>query len=570
MAVETLFPYGSTNIVDILGPSEAHSVKMQMQGGGLCRSSSSGPVGYPYIANDGDGLFFDKCHTVLMLSLELCVVTDVDVEQDETLFIHHYNKNGVYQGYVASVDAIPSGTGFVKFELKKNSAYTYLRTLNVTVLGLATLVKNSTPSLVTKHKFSFETTYPSYFDTTGNNCYTNANVYIDSDFSVALEDSARTYIGNNAETRYYDNGYVELPPNYTNNGTPVPLVVFIHGTGGWATSAGFSGEPNTNYDSLKDFIVNNGYALCDCVGITNANKTLKDQDGTNAFAAPSFASCIKDMVKYLCANYNICDDGVYIYGKSSGGYVLHLLTQQQGLKIRAAASLAPAISVLANIAYSIKTNYSSAEMMCEQLGITGLKSSWSNNSALGVTRSGSEEDEIFNDFVEFISNNIHKFRQVDPFFYGCDLSDEQVANVVVSAFNDSGAVFPVKSTTNTNPTKREYYKSQSAMSILNYSRIHVNVPTKIWIASNDTSVSYISAKLFVELAQRTGSPVYLRRMPSFIQNSSYSGTRTSAGGHTSVDTNANAPKVLYKPKYSDTAVNIPIAYAELVDWFNRY
>ena len=82
-------------------------------------------------------------------------------------------------------------------------------------------------------------------------------------------------------------------------------------------------------------------------------------------------------------------------------------------------------------------------------------------------------------------------------------------------------------------------------------------PTEIWIAEDDWVVFHGNSKLFVEMAQRTGSPCYLRTMPK------------NTGGHHAVDTAENALKVNYITKYAGV-VEIPAAYAELVDWFNRW
>ena len=93
--------------------------------------------------------------------------------------------------------------------------------------------------------------------------------------------------------------------------------------------------------------------------------------------------------------------------------------------------------------------------------------------------------------------------------------------------------------------------------MLNSAKRWIKIPTTIWVAADDTAVSYYNCKYFVEMAQRTGSPCYLRSMTQ------------ETGAHHSVDTHSNAPKVDYKTKYAGV-VNVPIAYAELVDWFNRW
>lgn len=496
------------------GSAISRTIKMQMQGGRLVD-------GYTEFTTT-DSVFKNSIHTVMMMNIEGCTITNVAAESGETLTIFCYDGSGAYTESVSSISDINSGTCcFVKFMLTKSSAYNYLRQLSVTVTGKPSFVKNSVPALVTKKQFSFEVTFPSKFD------------------SLSGED---TYIGTNQITRYYDNGYIKLPPNYSPDGAPVPLVVCVHGSNGF----GFDGATNGKYTDYQDFIVNNGYAVCDCSGLTNADhcKGTEDYDeadtsvvAEDVFFAPSFITCINDLVKHITANYNIKDDGVYLYSKSSGGYTLHMLTQTQGLNVRAAASLAPAITTMANLRYYINYDYSSTCRAFRQLGLTEptkLDANW------GSASSGN---------MKLILDNINTLRQIDPFFIGTDLTDAQVKTLVQNVYGTGVNNYKYTLTS---------LGSSQGKDILDAAVRHVAVPTKIWIASDDTAVSYGEAALYVQMAQRGGSQCYLRRMPD------------GTGGHNSVDSHTNAPKVYYRPKYSGTSVNIPVAYAELVDWFNRW
>ena len=92
---------------------------------------------------------------------------------------------------------------------------------------------------------------------------------------------------------------------------------------------------------------------------------------------------------------------------------------------------------------------------------------------------------------------------------------------------------------------------------LNSVGISFTVPTKIWIAEDDTSVSFDMAKLYSDMAFRAGSPCVFREMDS------------GHGGHHCVDTASNAETVSYKPKHSDETVTIAVAYAEVVELFEN-
>lgn len=470
---------GSISAVD-------HIISMQMQGGIM-------ENGYIKENISTDSQFFNYCHTVLMLGIENCKVKNVAVDSNETLTIFYYGLDGTYIGSTTSVSSIPTTAYFVKFMVKNTTAYASLRTpLLVTVQGKPSLVKNKTPELVTSKYFSFETSMPAPTDIDTN-----------------------VYVGTNA--RVYDNGFIKLPPNYTIDGAPVPLVVYVHGTSGYGFSDGASGT----YAPYHEFIANNGYAICDCSGLTNIYK------GANAFGAPSFVSSIVNMVKYLTNNYNIKDDGVYLFGKSSGGFIVHMLTETQSVKIKAAGSLAPALSPMVSMSHHARTYNSAANVEAQQIGITET-----------ISSSFTDTDKAL------ILDNIKKWKQIDAFFTNTDLTDEQIRTIVNNCYNAGGQ-------------HRNITDIADNTAILDNAKRWIYCPLKIWIAKDDYVVYHGNSKMYVDMAQRAGCQCYLRSMPS------------GTGAHHAVDRDENAIKVNYTTKYAGT-VEIPVAFAELVDWFNRW
>lgn len=525
------------------GIGYTRTIYLQMQGGKLV----SGYTGMNDMSDYGTGAssasnsqaqihlgsFFKTIHSVLMLNVENCAITNIGVESGETLNIACFLQDGTFSQSVSSVSAIPSGTCFVKFMLTKDTEYVSIRQLSVTVNGNPKLVKNSVPALVEDKFFSFETTYPSYFETEQN-----STSYSD------VEESGKNYIGANATTRYFDNGLIKLPPNYTSDGVPVPLIVNVHGTNGFDFFKG----PRGLYTEQMNFLANNGYAVCDCSGVTNAGcdwSYSKSTDSTiydDVFWAPSFISCIVSLVKFIYANYNVKEDGVYLCSKSAGGYTLHLLTQMSGLNIKAAASFAPGISPIATLAHYNYAEAGRTQRALSQLGISSISNAWYSDISV-----------------------IHKLRQIDALFMGADLPDEEVMALSNKLYTTSGVTY------GSGNRKRDFTLSSECMNgfsatidnkIINCTglgnaRLHLNVPTKIWVATDDVNISYNMAKLYVDMAQRAGCPCYLRRMP------------TGTGAHHSVDTDSKAPKVTYKTKYAGSTT-IAVAYAEAVDWFNRW
>ena len=508
------------------------TVLMQLQGGKIATSTSSATtingsnvIGYPCASID-DSEFFNNCHTRLMLDIGFCTVTGVTVESGETLTIFCYDSSGEYIQNVLSVGSIPSGTRYVKFMVSKSSEYTSLRRLSVSVRGNATQVKNITPELVTTSYFSFDTEYPS-MDASDNIIYTGAN----------------------SQNRYYDNGLIKLPPNYSTTGEPVPLVVFVHGTNGFDFYKG--PKPSYSkpmYDEQQSFVVNNGYALCDCSGITNEGpEHVSGFD--NTYFSPSFVTSIIKLVEYVTVNYNVKTDGVYLISKSAGGYILHLLTQLQVLNIKAAASLAPGISPFGTMRYYTESATRATTRALGQLGITITSSSWTTN-------------------MPIVLDNIHKIRQVDPLFFGTNLTDEEVDSLVrVLYYKKSGNK---KSFYNCPECMNGVTITEGSMSEgtglpagtvvpgLNSVGIHLQAPTRIWIAEEDDgSVLPKEPRLYYEMANRGGgSTCVLTTIPS------------GYGGHHAVDTSPLAPKVTHHTRYAGE-VEIVETYSQLVSWFDK-
>lgn len=552
------------------------TIKMQMQGGRLVNGWQN--------TTRGDDNFFKYLHTTLMLSVENSALVGVTTDSGETLTIFCYAGNGSYLGSTGSVSTLSNGTCFVRFMLSKSSAYSNVKMLEVTIKGFPKFVKNDVYSRVSVNEFMFETVFPKNYEPTKEEASTSGN-------------AARSYMGT-GNTRYYDWGFINLPPNYTIDGKPVPLVVYVHGTGGYAWSGPTSNNGGGDYRQLQNFIVNNGYALCDCTGLTNNHA-----DGNqNAFESPSFISSICNIVKYLTTNYNICDDGVYVYGKSSAGFTVHLLAIQQPFKIKAVGSLAPALSPMISTPLHCDNGSVCVNAILEQLEIDGTvdsnfrndSSKWhlvigrqyvqstppqgSNPKVLGYFELSNgqyvptQDTSRVNNKTYYLHDytNLLKWRRIDPFFANTDLSDDEVFALVNNTY---GFVYHNSAGTYRAPWDmflddgfyNETTQQEDSSMNLRYMNLEIigshkrwcSVPTKIWIEPLDASVSYQMSKVFVDMAKETGSPCYLRTMPQ------------GTGGHHAVDTADSAIKVDYKTKFAGI-VNVPIAYAELVDWFNRW
>lgn len=486
------------------------TVSMAMQGGRLVSGVTEGKVA-------SSSNFFNYMHTVLMLGIEYCTVSSVALESGETLTISYYDGNGGFLGTTTSMSNVPSNACYVRFMLGKSSAYTGERVLQVTVLGKPMFQKSSAPSTnLTYRHFAFDTVKTHAAEPEGTieeNAATG---------SSAQKTRTGAYLGDSA--RVYDCGWVMFPPNYTPDGEPVPLAVYCHGTSGYPSLNADASDRTADslYAEGVRFLCNNGYAVADCSGLTSADNP---NNSNCSLGMPSQKTSIVNMVKYLTANYNLCDDGIYIYGKSAGGFITHSLAYMQPIKIKAAGAMNPSICLLLS-----QKNHVTQKLACVK------------NTAMQIGTPEITFTEWGDAAKQYYIDNITRWRQIDAFFQGTDLTDEQVAQIV-SACYDADTIHMGNVTT--------------ANQLTNAAKRFISCPTLIFSDPADTNVSHNTMLKYTQMAQRCGSPVFLRTLPAV------------SGRHHSTDTASEAIKTTYKTKYGGE-VEITVAYAELVDWFNRW
>lgn len=488
------------------------TVSMAMQGGRLVSGVTEGKVASASASN-----FFNNMHTVLMLGIEYCTVSSITLESGETLTISYYDGNGGFLGTTTEMLNVPSNACYVRFMLGKSSAYTGERVLQVTVLGKPMFQKSSAPSTnLTYRHFAFDTVKTHAAEPEGT-IEENAATY-----SSAQKTRTGAYLGDSA--RVYDCGWVMFPPNYTPDGEPVPLAVYCHGTSGYPSLNADASDRTADslYVEGVRFLCNNGYAVADCSGLTSADNP---NNSNCSLGMPSQKTSIVNMVKYLTANYNLCDDGIYIYGKSAGGFITHSLAYMQPIKIKAAGAMNPSICLLLS-----QKNHVTQKLACVK------------NTAMQIGTPEITFTEWGDAAKQYYIDNITRWRQIDAFFQGTDLTDEQVAQIV-SACYDADTIHMGNVAT--------------ANQLTNEAKRFISCPTLIFSDPADTNVSHNTMLKYTQMAQRCGSPVFLRTLPAV------------SGRHHSTDTAAEAIKTTYKTKYGGE-VEITVAYAELVDWFNRW
>lgn len=496
--------------------SRTLSLQMQkgkMDSGFITRNTS--------ISSDDD--FDDYCHSVLMLGIESCTLVSVGKDNNETMtiFCYGYDDGGSleYLGSVPTASNFPTGTCYIKIMLYKSGGYSTVRQLDVTLIGKPTLVKNITSSLAEPQFFSFGTAFP----------------------SIAEADTATdSYLGagGNVDIDCYDNGFIVLPPNYTVAGPQVPLILYCHDKDElkWNTQA-----LNSKNLRIFEFLANNGYAVCDCYGLTSNYKTQG-----NAYFAPSYVSSISCLLKFIYANYNVKTDGIYVCGKSSGAFISTLLPQLFGFKVKAAAGLSPFPSALIGMRFG-DTTYgitSFANVIWQQLNIT--KATSSTPAYVSEDLGAGSGNHILDTYTAYLNATL--LRRYDALFKSTNLSEEELCSFVQQLYIS-------------NVSSLDTLYSGDMVDVMDNIKITMKCPVKLWCSDGDTSIASY-AKWFVTWCKNGGSPAYLRKFPA---------SSGSVQSHDLVDTNSGtgALTVSYTPKFGSSTTEA-IAICEMVDWFNQW
>lgn len=334
-----------------------------------------------------------------------------------------------------------------------------------------------------------------------------------------------TYTGNTG--RLLTRGYIYLPKGYTPNGKPCPVVIHCHGTSGMT----FDSDSLPYNGAYMEFLANCGYAVIGCSTVSELYPSVPDADLCHTLG---FA-CIHSLWDYMHKMYNLADEA-FIFGFSAGGMYTLMLSEQNTIPIRAAASLAGTIDMFANMRACIKEVN---QRWLTLLGITGL--TFSNNY---MSSQGSQMP-VDSDVRTFILSNIDKFAGFNPFWYGSDIDRSAFLTAFFAIKNETSALAA----------------NSTLQGIVDAASVYRKAPIKFWYAVDDPQVPIQLARWYCAMVKRGGGIAILREI-----SANHGGHQ--APGYTG-DTSGTIPMTNYVTRYGDT-INVPVAYAEMVDWFNQW
>lgn len=518
------------------------SVKAVLQGGEL--KSSTGytdgkwcSVSTPSIGTSVDNYFagyytdddFNKyLHTGCYLSLKGNAVKSVTKPSGSTLTIFCYDDTFALlstNGTVNAVENIPSTAKYVKFQIYNSSGYTTVPALAMTLAAQPKWVKNSFTPLTPQYH-NFECHPPKFFDnaacTTPHTSPTGA---------TADEDL----------TRYHDNCFVMLPPNYTPDGKPTKFIIFFSGDASMFFMAhtpfvcrDSNGKASASiYEQNFKYLNNMGYAVVSCSGYTSMWGNEYGATRPTWWIGkikPSYIASLRAFYDFLMENYNF-DYRPYLAAKSAGGYMLVHTASYMPFPIRAAAGFSIGINLCSTIRGQLLNAQKSWQKMMGH-------PDWDDfvlNSGSTITQRANPNSSNANEKNDgdLLKAQQDIYRPLDPF----------LANAEIDYDTYFDATLDGQSTTTA--------EMRAAMHKV------TPIPVKLWCATNDTAVTYSAHEELVDIITHGGGKAEMR---SYTGSDGNHATFCGEGGKT-----ANPTTV-----YGGTMSGVNIGFIEAVDWFRRW
>lgn len=523
------------NFAECVGGTDGSAtIKATMQGGELKSATGyvdgrwcTGTSTYTYT----DDNFYKYLHTPCYLSLKGNKVKNVTVPTGSTLSIFCYDENFTLlsSGVVNDEDNIPDSAAYVKMQIYNASGYSQVIALEMTLAASPEWVKNVATPLAPQF-FNYDCKPPKLWDDAN---YTTPHV-LPVDGSADMD-----------STRYHDNAFVMLPPNYDPKGEPCKVVFWFNGDGcPWFIEHGLSSS--AAYEDGWKYLNAYGYAVVQCMGYTSM---WKDEQGSNQVSmnlgriSPAYIASVRALYDHVMRNYNF-EPAVYLGAKSAGGDLMMHTALTLPFPVRAAAGVDVGINAFDTMRHSYVGTQKSWQ---KRLGCANWDSFQLSQSGSGTTatlvHNGSGATDTQKDDAQLLKDNMEIYRNIVPFFMNSDIDLNSFVTqnlLLTDVFND-GADYPTALT-----------------SIVYAAHKVVNIPIKLWCATKDPATPYTWHKIMVEWIKRNGGIAELR---------SYTG---SDGTHHSIIGGTAKKVASVNTPYGGTMADICIGFVEMVEWFKRW
>jgi acetyl esterase/lipase len=347
-----------------------------------------------------------------------------------------------------------------------------------------------------------------------------------------------------------NSGQIMLPPNYNPIGKPVPVIVFVHGSGGYFK---FNAEMNYSYADYWAYLRDCGYAIVDCWGWTTKYEYLANiHDMANPYTVPISVKAYHAMIDFFLRNYNLDGSNMFVMCKSLGGHMAEMLLSSG--RFRAGALLAPALAYLGRgdsetQSHSFGYDQYSRTIIATELGLTTDP----DHSDASVDR------YVGGTFTEangrlFWKHNLDKLSGSMPNWKGL-VGNSAAEKLEEDLSRKDNYVFDYSTGTYDRSTAYTPYPTDD-LCMTGYP------PTTIWAAMDDEAINIPTVQAVVRNIRNAGQYAKFRVMPD------------NTGGHHAVDSDANARKNLTDITtvcgITYEAGTVPLAYVEAEQFLTKH
>lgn len=350
----------------------------------------------------------------------------------------------------------------------------------------------------------------------------------------------RDYSGNNSQTPQMTDttGLLRLPPNYDNEGDPVPLIVYAHGSSDYGGKWQNAIRGQVGNDEVITYLVNEGYAVFDCFGHTEAAGVPSGKGHT--YGSIDCMNCYISGIRRILDVYNIRNDGIYVTGISSGGLAALNLAFNNVIPVRACAPLAPAISIFNRF---LGYNEQQRKEYAWAMGFTGDDSVLVGKNGESPT-ANQTQPAYTQALIDYFTDNAYKTIGYNPMWNG-------IVGVPLSTLLEWGLEPNDQSATRLGKGDR------NAQNWANVCRI-CKTPIKIWVADDDHNISPEIIYNFLTTLKNGQCIGEERRVPD------------GEGGHYAFTSSETAHRASSKTALGIAYTDIPIYWMEMVAFFRSF
>lgn len=329
---------------------------------------------------------------------------------------------------------------------------------------------------------------------------------------------------------------LKLPKSYNENGGKTRLIIFAH-------SSLYPEVQNFNeYDPYVDYLVGQGYAVCDCTAYATSDDSAggfrSNVIGTLHFlCTPLNYKCYVTMYHWLMEKYNFHKE-IFIFGKSHGGFQVYSLPKYTDIPVLAACSLAGAYDI-----FALKFGYTNEDRIAfmDSFGFSGMERSESGEligeGKIMLIPEGGSDIGWTEERKQYVQLNIDK-----TLGYIC--TSQSIINI------SNLDIFNILAVDSNYETRLNEWEQKKPIKI-------TKTPFAIFCAEDDYGLFYENMLAKVSI-NNANSICFLRKMPSGSGNPHH--TIDTAGPF--IDNIVAADGNTYK--------NIPVAWAEMLNFFIQY